>query len=649
MQRDASNRQSSLIRRITIFTTFIVLLSFSGLCFIIDRQQSRYIENEISVTMKLVGGSTSNNIANWFEGRGILLEYLANNIGQNLSSIMDRLNNKILEEQFSSVYFGHSNGIFMIWPPNNSIPAGYDPRTRHWYQDAVREQGLVLIPPYTSGTGDVVLSIAMPIAAGDQVAGVLGADLPLSTLVEWVKTITVGGLGHAFIVDNAGTIIIHPDSDLIGKKFEDVFSSPLPGERMAEMSHNGRDWLISTYAINNLPGVDWRIAAAIDPDLAFASLTEFRRTALIVVLGAILLSTVLLAVLLNRGISKPLDRIIVAMKTLAAGNLDIAIPGRDRNDEIGAVASALEVFKQTAVERRQLEDKQKQVNEAQALRMQTMDRLIGEFDGEIARALQLIRTSSGVLENTARSLNATADTGAAGIVSISAAAEEASANVNNVASASEELSASIGEISRQIEDSRKIAEQAAASVLATDDAAQQLVTASEHITAIVSLISSIAEQTNLLALNATIEAARAGEAGRGFAVVATEVKSLADQTARATGDISEHIRAIQSTSNTAVTAIRDVGKIIEKIGMVFSQIASAVSQQGSATREIAENVQNAATGTQQVSARLHEISASTNNTRNHATSVLDSAAGQTREADGLRQRIEGFLTDIRAA
>lgn len=647
MWRSGSNRQANLTHGITAITSFLVIIIFVSYSILIDRQQSRAIRDEVALTFNSASALAADSTANWFIGRVKLAEDVADRIGRAPSAAEYLLQSNILKDQFAYTYFGSADGSYYMWPVHNDFPADYDPRKRPWYQKAM-EVGAALTDPYIdAGNLGLVVTAAIPVLSNGTIRGAIAADFTLEALVKQLDEIELGGMGYAFITDETGKIIIHQDENLIDKKFEDVFTTPFTAGQIYETASEGRQQFIMARAIEGLPGVKWYIALSLDKDKAYAPIYDFRIMAAIVTLAVSLLTILLLAILLNRGISRPLNGITTAVKSLAGGNLDVRIPYLDRRDEIGAIAAALAVFKENTIENRRLQEKEDVENEAKVKRAEAVGRLIGEFDGQISQALETIRTSSAALEETATSLNATADDSASNVVNVSAAAEQASANVNNVASAARELSASIDEISRRVNDSRQITHRASTSVRETDETARQLVATSERINEIVAMINSIAQQTNLLALNATIEAARAGEAGKGFAVVATEVKSLAEQTAQATEEISEQIRAIQSVSRTAVTAIQDIGAVIESIGSVFDGISDAVSQQGLATQEIAGNIQQAAIGTQQVSAKMHSISRGAADTHDHAGRVLNSASGLATEADSLRGKVADFFKLIR--
>ncbi len=263
----------------------------------------------------------------------------------------------------------------------------------------------------------------------------------------------------------------------------------------------------------------------------------------------------------------------------------------------------------------------------------------------VTEVTSIVASASTEMQNTAQSLSATAEQTSQKAAAVAAAAEQASTNVQTVASAAEELSSSIEEVGRQVSESSNIAQSAATEAEQTNESVEELAVAAEKIGLVVDLISDIAAQTNLLALNATIEAARAGDAGKGFAVVANEVKSLASQTAKATGDISAQISAIQSATGNAVTAIRGIGKTISQVNEIATAIASAVEEQGAATQEIARNVQEAATGTQEVTANIAEVQKAATETGESSSQVLEAAAELSKQAEALQTEIDAFMND----
>ena len=263
----------------------------------------------------------------------------------------------------------------------------------------------------------------------------------------------------------------------------------------------------------------------------------------------------------------------------------------------------------------------------------------------VKEVTSIVASASTEMQNTAQGLSATAEQTSQKSSAVAAAAEQASANVQTVASAAEELSSSIEEVGRQVTESSNIAQGAAREAEHTNKSVEELAEAAEKIGQVVELISDIAAQTNLLALNATIEAARAGDAGKGFAVVANEVKSLASQTAKATGDISAQISAIQSATGNAVTAIKGISNTINQVNEISGAIAAAVEEQGAATQEIARNVQEAATGTQEVTANISEVQKAATETGESSGQVLEAAGELSKQAEALQTEIENFMND----
>jgi methyl-accepting chemotaxis protein len=338
-----------------------------------------------------------------------------------------------------------------------------------------------------------------------------------------------------------------------------------------------------------------------------------------------------------------------SMQLLSDGDLESEIYRSSQSDEIAAMASTLQIFRENMIRARAMSADQDQDRAAKAERTTRMEQRIGEFEATVRAALDNLQNSANSMQMTAQSMSTTADRSSSQINAVAAAAEETSVNVQTVSSGTEELSSSIAEIGRQVVASAEIAKKAVEEAGATDTTMQGLADNASRISVVVDLIQVIASQTNLLALNATIEAARAGEAGRGFAVVASEVKSLASQTAKATDEIRAQIASMQDVTTSAVTAIRKIGQTIGEINNVTTAIAAAVEEQGAATREIARNIQHAAGGTSEVSSNIVGVSTASAEAGEAASAVLSASAALRQEAEGLRSEIDAFLTNIRAA
>ena len=383
-------------------------------------------------------------------------------------------------------------------------------------------------------------------------------------------------------------------------------------------------------------------------DLSAQTWASTRRTLLAA--GLVLLITLVVSVLVARGITRPLQRMTVAMKALAGGKLDVEVPGIGRHDEVGEMAEAVEVFKSNAAARLGLEAERKETEaRAEARRKADMHKLAGDFEGAVGEIIEMVSSASTELEASAGTLSSTAERGEELATMVAAASEEASTNVQSVASATEEMASSVNEISRQVQESARMANEAVDQARKTNDRVSELSKAAARIGDVVELINTIAGQTNLLALNATIEAARAGEAGRGFAVVASEVKALAEQTAKATGEIGQQVTGIQSATQDSVNAIKEISGTIEKLSEISSAIAAAVEEQGAATQEISRNVQQAAHGTQQVSSNITDVQRGAGETGSASSQVLSAAQSLSGESTRLKLEVGKFLGSIRAA
>jgi methyl-accepting chemotaxis protein len=366
--------------------------------------------------------------------------------------------------------------------------------------------------------------------------------------------------------------------------------------------------------------------------------------------GLVLLLTLAVSAFVAQRISRPLQRMTAAMKEVASGRLDIDLPGIGRQDEIGEMAQALEVFKNNAIARQALEAEQKQAEiNAVARRRADMHRMADDFESAVGQIVETVSSASSRLEASAGSLTSTAERAEDLATKVVSASEQASTNVQSVASATEEMASSVNEISRQVHDSARIAGDAVGQARSTTVRVGELSKAATRIGDVVELINTIAGQTNLLALNATIEAARAGEAGRGFAVVASEVKALAEQTSKATGEIGQQISGIQAATLDSVNAIKEISATIEKLSEISATIASAVEEQGAATQEISRNVQQAAQGTQQVSANITDVQRGASETGSASSQVLTAAKSLSGDSGRLRSEVSKFLSSVRAA
>jgi len=371
-----------------------------------------------------------------------------------------------------------------------------------------------------------------------------------------------------------------------------------------------------------------------------------------IVILAMAFAAVLCAILgwlLVAGVSTPIQRITEAMKRLAGHDLSTEITGLGRADEIGAMADAVQIFKDSMITAERLSEEQHQEQMLKEQRAARIEAINATFDSQASEALNFLASAATELRATAGGMSNNADLASKQAGAVAAAAEEASTNVQTVAAATEELSSSIQEIARQVVQSSTIAGQAVQEAASTGGTMQTLSEAAQKIGEVVRLINDIAGQTNLLALNATIEAARAGEAGKGFAVVASEVKNLATQTARSTEDISAQVAAMQSSTGNAVAAIERIDATIGRMNEISTSIAAAMEQQGAATQEIARNVQEAARGTTEVSSNITGLNQSVEETGAASVEVLGAADELGQQAEQLRARVGTFLADIRSA
>ncbi|HEY0848336.1 MAG TPA: methyl-accepting chemotaxis protein, partial [Bradyrhizobium sp.] len=368
-----------------------------------------------------------------------------------------------------------------------------------------------------------------------------------------------------------------------------------------------------------------------------------------IILGAAIIIGVALSFYLVRDISAGITSIVTPMQALGKGDLTAIVPHQGEKTEIGAMADTLQVFKEALLAKKAADEAAAADAEAKIERGRRVDNITREFESMIGEIVNTVSSASSQLEASAGTLSSTAERSKELATTVAAASEEASTNVQSVASATEKLSSSVTEISRQVQESARMATEAVGQARTTNDRVSELSKAASRIGDVVELINTIAGQTNLLALNATIEAARAGEAGRGFAVVASEVKALAEQTAKATGEISQQISGIQAATQESVSAIKEISGTIEQLSEISSTIAAAVEEQGAATQEISRNVQQAAQGTMQVSSNITDVQHGATETGSASTQVLSAARMLSGDSSRLKAEVSKFLTTVRAA
>ena len=389
------------------------------------------------------------------------------------------------------------------------------------------------------------------------------------------------------------------------------------------------------------------LTSAVQAEMSGRRAAQDRTTTIII--GTILGLITLLALTISRSIRAPVNAITLAMRRIAKGDFEVDIPGRERRDELRAMADALDVFRNNGIERQALMAQTELERVAQARRQAALEAAISTFDASVAHVMSMVMAASTELHAAAASMSSVAEETLMQCTSVASATDQAVINVNSVAGASEELSTSTVSILKQTEDSTIIAEKAVKGASLTNAKVQELASAAEQIGNVIVLIRGIAAQTNLLALNATIEAARAGDAGKGFAVVAAEVKDLASQTSKATNDVAAAVSAIQDITADSIRTIEEITQIINEMSGISTQVSASVVDQGNATAEIAENIQQAALGVQEVSSAIRHVSSAAATSGSAATQVLDAAAELAQQSAVLRKEMDRFFAEARAA
>jgi len=626
------NKNLRFSHKILLAASLIVIAAFSLFTLYNDYLQRNAIRHNLDNYLHEMGSVTANNIQTWLGGRILLAENLAESIAltPEPAQVANLLEQRTLSSTFMSVYFGDSQGDFTI-RPDSKMPDGYDPRTRPWYKDAQNSGKSSLTEPYIdAATGQMVISIGAPVKKAGQTLGVIGADLTLQTITDSINALNFNGMGYAFLISADGKILVHPDKALVTKNLKDIYPQDTPSisAGFSEIQVNGKTRIVTFTPVKGLGSVNWYIGLSVDKQQAFAALSEFRTSAIIATVIAVV-SIIALLGLLIRLLMQPLHVMTRAMQNIAEGEGDLTRRlAVESQDEFGTLGSAFNRF----VER------------------------IHTSISEVASATEQLNEVALRVVSASNSSMLNSDEQASRTNSVAAA-------INELGAAAQEIARNAAQASHQASDARGLAEEGQQvverSISSMQQLSQLLGTSSGHIESlndktvnigqILEVITSISQQTNLLALNAAIEAARAGEAGRGFAVVADEVRNLAHRTQESAQQVQKMIEELQVSARGSVSTMeesqrhsQDSVEIANRAGERLISVTERIGEIDGMNQSVATATEEQTSVVESINMDITEINTLNQEGVENLQSTLRACSDLEQQAARLKQLVGSF-------